>query len=68
VMALNGCAWCNQLVVFAGLTRSAIGAVVFTCLFITWVSIVQTQWEAWGMQSLMVTYPASESIWWLDNS
>lgn len=52
----------------AGLKRSAIGAVVFTVIFIAWVVFIQLSWQAIGAQDVLVTTPDTGALWWLDNS
>ncbi|KAA0151414.1 hypothetical protein FNF29_04613 [Cafeteria roenbergensis] len=50
------------------LKRSAIGAAVFTVIFIAWVVFIQLSWQAIGAQDLLVTTPDTGALWWLDNS
>ena len=52
----------------AGLWRRAVGAVLFTIVFVAWVVFIQLSWQSIGAQDVLVTTPNSGAQWWLDNS
>lgn len=49
------------------LISSALGTIVMTALFLSWVILFQLNWQSWGHIGLnLLIYVPSADVWWLD--
>ena len=50
------------------LRRAALGCVIYTALFVTWVALFQTQWRNWGTFGTTMLIYVPPTTWWTDDN